>query len=121
MEKTPKRFPKLSPPRVILVVTALIAVYFLVAGALNAIRAHQLRQEEGRVQADIQDLQGRYERLEALKDYLNSDEYIESIAREQLGLVRKGESGFVAAPASPSPSPDPNETPAALWWDVLIR
>jgi hypothetical protein len=69
----------------------------------------------------MEDLERRYDRLTALKEYLNSDEYIEAIAREQLGLVRKGETGFVAISTVPSPTPAPGEEPPSLWWDVLIR
>jgi cell division protein FtsB len=98
-----------------------MALYFIAAGTLNAVRSHHLRQEEDRVKADIRDLEARYERLTALKDYLNSDEYIESVAREQLGLVRKGETGFVAISTVPSPTPAPGEEQPSLWWDVLIR
>lgn len=116
-----KRFPKVSTVRLIIAGTAVIAVYFLVAGGVNAIRAHQLRQQESRVQADIEDLQARYTRLQALKDYLNSDEYVESVAREELGLVKKGEEGIVAISTVPEPEPAAGEEDPSLWWDVLIR
>lgn len=120
-DKVPKRFPKISTPRLIVTGAALIAVYFLMTGAVGAIRAHQLRQQEDRLQQDIKDLQGRYDRLQALKDYLNSDEYVESVAREQLGLVKPGEEGIVAISSMPAPTPAPGEEEPSLWWDVLIR
>ena len=119
--KMSKHFPGISTPRIVLIVTVLFGAYFIAGGVLNAIRAHQLRQEETRLEADIGDLEGRYERLQALKDYLNTDEYIEAVAREQLGLVRKGETGFVAISTMPSPTPAPGEEHRSLWWDVLIR
>jgi cell division protein DivIC len=119
--KGSKRFPQITAVRVIVAVTAVMALYFVAGGALNSIRSHQLEQEESRLKADIRDLEGRYERLTALKEYLNSDEYIESVAREQLGLVRKGETGFVAISTVPSPTPAPDEEQPSLWWDVLIR
>ena len=116
-----KRFPKISTTRVIAIGTAVIAVYFLVTGAVNAIRAHQLRQQEDRLQKDIEDLQTRYDRLQALKDYLNSEEYVESVAREELGLVKRGEEGIVVISSVPAPTPAPGEADRSLWWDVLIR
>jgi len=119
--RTSTHFPKISTARIVLVVAAVFGTYFVAGGVLNAVRAHQLRQEEARLQADIGDLDGRYERLLALKDYLNSDEYIETVAREQLGLVRKGETGFVAISTLPSPTPEPGDVQHSLWWDVLIR
>jgi len=120
-EKVSKRFPKISTARLIVLGTALIAVYFLATGGVNTIRAHQLRQQEDRLQADVQDLQARYGRLQALRDYLNSDEYVESVAREELGLVKKGEEGIVVISSAPAPTPAPGEAEPSLWWDVLIR
>jgi cell division protein DivIC len=106
---------------VIAIGTAVIAVYFLVTGGVNAIRANQLRQQEDRLQQDIEDLQTRYDRLQALKDYLNSEEYVESVAREELGLVKRGEEGIVVISSVPAPTPPPGEADRSLWWDVLIR
>jgi cell division protein FtsB len=104
-----------------LLVAVLIATYLVVGAALNGVRSHQLRQEESRLAADISDLNARYERLTALKEYLSTDEYIESVAREQLGLVRPGETGFVAISTQPTPTPAPGAEEPTLWWDVLIR
>ena len=107
-----------------LAVTALVVIYFLVAGSLNAIRSQQLRQQQARLEADIQQFQQRFQRLEALREYLNSDEYIESAARQQLGLVRQGQTGFVVISTVPSPTPAPGQgsgTAPDLWWDILIR
>ena len=116
-----KRLPKISVGRIVLAVTALVVAYFLVGGAFNAIRSHQLREQEGQLRSEIRDLQDRYRELGALQRYLDSDEYIEAVAREQLGLVRKGEIGIVAIPTEPSPNPKPGEADPELWWDVLIR
>ena len=107
-----------------LAVTALVVVYFLVSAGFSGIRAHQLRQQEGRLDTDIQQLQERYQRLDALRQYLKSDEYIEGVARQQLGLVRGGETGIVVVSTVASPTPTPGAGPDAgpqLWWDVLIR
>lgn len=116
--------PRISAARIILAVTALVVVYFLVSGAFNAIRSHQLREQQSRLEAEIQQIQQRFQRLEALRDYLNSDEYIEAVARQQLGLVREGETGFVVISTVPSPTPAPEDGSTAepeLWWDILIR
>lgn len=114
-----KRLPRISA--VVLGVTALVVAYFVVGGAFDAVRNHQLRQQEGQLQAEIQDLQERYQELSALREYLDSDEYVEAVAREQLGLVRRGETGIVAIPTEPSPTPKPGATEPELWWDILIR
>ncbi len=120
-DKVSKRLPKISAARIVLAVTALVVAYFLVGGAFNAIRNQQLREQEGQLRSEIRDIQDRYRELQALQRYLGSDEYVEAVAREQLGLVRKGEIGIVAIPADPSPTPKPGEADPELWWDVLIR
>lgn len=118
---TAKHLPGLSAGKLILLVTAVAITYFLVTAALGTVRSYQLHQREERLRAEIQELQLRYERLQALKDYLNSDEYIEAAAREQLGLVREGEIGFIAISSQPAPTPAPGAPHPNLWWDVLIR
>ncbi|HEV8573094.1 MAG TPA: septum formation initiator family protein [Dehalococcoidia bacterium] len=105
----------------VLLVTALAVTYFLITAALGGVRSFQLHNREDSLRAEIFDLQARHERLEALRDYLNSDEFIEAAAREQLGLVREGETGFIAISSQPAPTPAPGEPRPELWWDVLIR
>lgn len=116
-----KRLPRISTTRIILAITALAVTYFLVAGAFNVIRSRNLSAQENQLQAQIEQIQGRQQRLEALKQYLNTDEYIEAVAREQLGLVRQGEIGFVGISTQPTPTPAPGQPGPQLWWDVLIR
>jgi cell division protein DivIC len=117
-----KRFPKITGTRIVLAVTALIVGYFLVTGATTALRASRLGEREGRLEGEIAGLQQRYERLEALRQYLGSDEYVEAVAREQLGLVREGETSIVVISTAPSPAPDPDQPKEdELWWQTLIR
>jgi len=111
---------RLSAGRVVFACTALIVVYFLAMFALNVVRSRQLGDQESRLQADIDELQSRYERLQALEQYLNSDEYVESVAREQLGLVKEGETAFIAISSQPTATPASGEEPG-LWWEKLVR
>ena len=105
-----------------LALTAVIAGYFLVTGATSALQSRQLSEREDRLQAEISDVQERYERLEALRQYLDSNEYTEAVAREELGLVRKGETSIVVIPTVASPTPGPGEADDGdLWWEALIR
>jgi cell division protein FtsB len=106
----------------VLGVTALIVGYFLVTGATTALRTSRLSEREDRLEAEIAGLQQRYERLEALRQYLGSAEYIEAVAREQLGLVSEGEISIVVISTAPSPTPDPDAPEEdELWWQALIR
>jgi cell division protein DivIC len=117
-----KRLFKLSRTQVILGVTLVIVGYFLVTGATTALQSRSLAERENRLQAEIGDLQRRYDRLGALQQYLDSDEYIEAVAREQLGLVKEGETSIVVIPGPDADPPDEDEQDDAdLWWETLIR
>ena len=117
-----KHLPRISSTRIVLGVTAIIVGYFLVMGAVTALRSSQLGDREDRLRAEIGELQQRYERLELLREYLGSDEYIEGVAREQLGLVREGENGIVVISTAPSSAPDPDAPQESeLWWEMLTR
>jgi cell division protein DivIC len=116
-----KQLPGSPVSRIVVIVAALAITYFLITAALGAVRSYQLQQREDRLRTEIAELQARYERLDALKAYLNSDEFIESAAREQLGLVRPGETGFITISSQPAPTPAPGEARPELWWDALLR
>jgi cell division protein DivIC len=118
------RLPKLSRTRIVLGVTAVIVGYFLVAGATTALHSRSLNERENHLRAEIQEIEQRYQRLGALQEYLDSQEYIEAVAREQLGLVREGESSIVVIPSEREEGPpagEPDEDAGHLWWETLIR
>jgi len=120
-DKVSKHLTTFSTTKLIVLVTAVAIIYFLVTAGLGAVRSYQLHQREDRLRNEVQELQVRHDRLQALKDYLNSDEFVEAAAREQLGLVREGETGFVAISSQPVPTPAPDDPHPELWWDILIR
>jgi cell division protein DivIC len=118
----PKRFPKITGTRILLVTTALIVGYFLVIGATTALRSSRLGDREDRLSAEVAGLQQRYERLQALREYLSSEDYIETVAREQLGLVRQGETSIIVISTAPSPTPTPSKPEEDdLWWEEIIH
>jgi len=90
----------------VLLATAVVVVYLIFSAASNAIQSFQLGEDEDRLRDEVQGLEDRYHRLSALRDYLNSDEYIEWIARRELGLVGPGEMGIIVQSA---PTPVPSE------------
>lgn len=108
--------------------TAVVVVYLLFTAGSNAISTFQLRQDEASMSDEVQKLDEHYRQLSALRDYINSDEYIEWAARRQLGLVRSGEIGIIVQPlASPMPPAEsegeegtqPGQPPQR-WWEALI-
>lgn len=91
-----------------LLATAVVVVYLIFTVASNAIQSFQLGQDEDRLHDEVQGLQERYNRLTALRDYLNSDEYIEWVARRELGLVGSGETGIIVL-SEPTPAASQGE------------
>jgi len=113
----------------VLLATAVVVVYLIFTAASSAIQSFQLGEDEDRLRDEVQGLEDRYHRLSALRDYLNSDEYIEWIARRELGLVGPGEMGIIVQPApTPVPSEDQGEEGSQAeqgqqqgrWWEDII-
>jgi len=115
----------------VLLVTAVVVAYLIFTAASNAIQSFQLGEDEDRLRDEVQGLEDRYHRLSALRDYLNSDEYIEWVARRELGLVGPGETGIIVQSA-PTPVPGGGEAEEeqgsqpeqgaqqGRWWEDVI-
>lgn len=116
------RQPHLSILPVVLIVAALIAGYLAFSTGRYLIQNYQLRGEERALRNEIADLDRQRVQLEAVRLYLDSDEYVEQIARRVLGLVRPGETLVIvnSTVPSPEPSPEPLGTPGARWWEALF-
>ena len=85
-----------SPTRLVvgLFMTVFLAVAcFNVVSQVNTYR--KLKQDEARILADIQNEKDKAEELKIQKEYLSSSEYIEEVARNQLGLIKPDEILFV--------------------------
>ena len=52
--------------------------------------------QEEELQAQLDEAEKRSEEIDSLKDYVGTDEYIEEIAKEKLGLVHENEILFRA-------------------------
>ncbi len=85
------RSPWLSPRRWVILATAVMVVYFIFTAASNTLQAIQIDQDESNLRQEVDGLAQRFDQLTALRDYWKSDEYIEWVARRELGLVRPGE------------------------------
>jgi len=103
----------LSSRRWVILVTAVVVVYFIFTAASNTLQAIQIGQEEESLRQEVDGLAEWHTRLTALRDYWKSDEYIELVARRELGLVRPGELGIVVTSAV-TPTP-PAEPPKPVW------
>lgn len=107
--------------------TAAVVAFFIFTAAGNIYDTLQLEQDEDTLRDEVAELEQRYQELTELRDYLKSDEYVEWVARRELGLVFPGETGIIVLPrstptvaegeeASPSEVPEPQPR----WWEVVV-
>ncbi len=93
-----------------------IASYFIYSAGVSALRTHQVsRQHEEAVQ-EIERLKSDKAYLEAVKNYVASDQYVEQEARRRLGYVREGEVPFIVL----SPELPPESSASGTWWQRLF-
>lgn len=118
------------------VVALVLALYFLVDISRRTLIGYRLQRQAVELQEQIAGLESEQERLEELRQYVQSEEYVARLAREELKMVRAGERLYVVVvrppleqPASPLPSA-PAPPPAAPghepqshfqeWWAVFF-
>ena len=113
---------KLGIPIAPLVVAlAVVAIgYLAFSTARYVVHNYQLRGEEQQLQREVDQLDRDHEDLTAVRDYLESDEYIEYVARRTLGLVRPGETLVVVSGSEPVAAAPLQRTPGAPWWKDLF-
>jgi cell division protein FtsB len=105
----------------LIIAGALLIVGFLaLSTGRNVVRHYQLRQEERDLRDELRQLDRDAEDLEAVRDYLESDEYIEDVARRTLGLVRPGETLVIVAGSETVVSPTPVASIGEPWWRELF-
>ncbi|QGG48716.1 FtsB family cell division protein [Heliorestis convoluta] len=75
----------------------LLVFLFLLASIPPYLQQRQLVQEAETLQAEIEVLRQERMKLEQHKAWLSTDEYVEQVARQQLGLVRPGEVVIIRA------------------------
>lgn len=116
------KLPRLSLARAAMLAAAVVVGYFIFTAVGDALLSQRLDRDEEQLQQEIVDLQRQQAELEAIRDYLQTDEYIEGVARRVLGLVRPGETlVIVSSNAEPTPSPEAElgEDEYRTWWEKL--
>lgn len=106
-----------SPGRLFFAVCLAVAGYFMYTAALGAFQTHQLSQEEHATVQQVEALKAKRDYLQAVKNYVASDAYVEQEARRQLGYIREGEVPFVVV--SPPVKQDTQPT-SGDWWQRLF-
>jgi cell division protein DivIC len=90
----------LSPVLRVLAVAALL--YFGFLTVRTTWQAIQVQREMAQVHEETRRLQERLRVLEERQRYAQSEEFIERVAREQLNLIKPGETAIIVLPAGPA-------------------
>jgi cell division protein FtsL len=122
-----------GPPPLALRLAAVLVVplllYALVATGQKAADNYRLNQEADGLRSDIVTLRAENLQLQQDIEQARTDSAIETIAREQLGLVKPGDHPLVLvaqpgqAPAAPTPVQAPTPSPRPTWrqwWDYFF-
>lgn len=105
----------LTPARLMLVAAGFVSVYFGFSIAGNYVHQYQLDHDKAQLRAQIQAEQTRYAQLDALRQWMQSDAFIEAMARHD-GLIKPGDHPIVVS------APAPSATPGAAgdWWQKYL-
>ena len=96
----------LSPQRLGTVAMVALAVGLAVFGVKESVRAWHMRRDMQTVERDLTTLREQQEQLARTVDRLRNDPlYIEKLAREEMGMVREGETVLKFPSQSSPPNP----------------
>ncbi|SRR5690606_26054393 len=105
-----------SRARLIFLACLIVAGYFAYTAVAGAIRTHQLAEQRQEAERRVAELEQKKAYIEAVREYVSSDQYVEQEARRQLGYIRPGEIPFVVI----SPEVEQDEAPTGEWWERLF-
>jgi cell division protein FtsL len=109
--------PRWVGPLAALVVVGVLATAFATAYW----DGYRLRREGAELSRERERLRHENAQLREEIRLLNTPEYIERLAREQLGLVRPGEIAIMLVPPTPAATPRPGKrAPERSWWDRVM-
>jgi len=103
-----------SPSKVLFVMALLCAGYFAYTAVAGAVRAQRLDEQLTEYRREIARLEQQRAYLEGVLEYVRSDEYVEQVARRELGYVREGEVPVLVV------GPRADQAPADEWWEWLF-
>jgi cell division protein FtsL len=123
----------IGPPPLALRLAAVLVVplllYALYATGQKALENYQLNQQAEALRGEIAQLRAQNIQLQQQIEQARTDTAIETIAREQLGLIKPGEhplvlvtqdGGTAAQPTPATPSAPPPKPIWQQWWDYFF-
>jgi cell division protein FtsB len=109
-----KRTPQFPLTQFIAIIVITISLFLVVDFARRTAATYNIKNEESRLEEQVAAAQSRHHALQAQLRYVQSDAYVEEIARTQLKWVRPGEIAVVVmATPQPTPLPSADDQPAA--------
>jgi cell division protein FtsB len=115
------KLPRPSFTQAVLLLALAVIGYFAFVAVGGTLLSQRVNQQEQELRQEVTALEADQATLEAIREYLWTDEYVEGVARRMLGLVRKGESLVIVAPsvtATPAIEEDTQEI-KRRWWEEL--
>ena len=117
--------------QIITIVVATMAISMIVDFGRKATANYRIRNEEARLEQEIVAERAKHEALLARTEYVQTDEYVEHVAREELKWVKPGEIVVVPVPLESKPVPTPETPPAPTellqgeshwqeWWSLFF-
>lgn len=121
---------KVTLEQLIAVSALAISVVFLLAFGGQIIEIYRLRGALTVADTRLESLRSEQVALQATRTYVQSDDYAEQVAREELNKIRPGDQRTIIIPR-PAPEPTPAPPAAAApglampsylgnWWDLLF-
>ena len=115
-------FARLPLTRILILLAAVVVGYFVFSAVGGTLLSQRLDRDEQRLQREIEELRAQEAELLAIREYLQTEEYLEGVARRVLGLVRPGETLIiVSSSVTPVPTPEgaPGDNESRTWWEEL--
>ncbi len=132
--KKKKLSDQLSVIRFVVIVLLTICLFLFYKFASGVANNYRAAQEVEQLQQKVTSLEDRQQSLEKRLEYVQTNDYVERIARTQLKWARPGETTVVVVPASrdivPIPRPTPNVQPETnknsesswlAWWHLFFE
>jgi cell division protein FtsB len=103
----------LTPSRLIVIASLFITLYFGLTIVGNWFHQYQLDRQNAELESQIAQSKADLGLLQALQEWMQSDGFIETMARRQ-GLVMPGDKPIVVV--APTPETTPADS-AGAWWE----
>ena len=122
------------PPvaHIMLLLSIPVLAYLAFAVGSKALDLYRLQERSAAIRHEIEALKDRNEALRRQIEYLRSDAAVENVARQQLGLVRAGDTAVILVSSSQGPdnlppsAPPKEEAPSSRpnwqqWWEIFFH